>query len=175
VPETRIEKGFFALGVLAIAALGFLVAHLWHHTRPVAAPPSTTTLSAPATTIATTQTVTSSTNTTATRSAVGTRTTTSADTRAATTTAAIAHSVSLLVTARTSTWLEIRSGSATGSLLFSGTLPAASSKTFRAKALWARFGAAGNLSARLDGKPLRLPAGTYDAMFDGHGFRPLGA
>jgi len=45
VPETRVERGVFVLGVLAIAALGFLVAHLWHHTHGVAAAPGTTSLS----------------------------------------------------------------------------------------------------------------------------------
>jgi RodZ C-terminal domain len=83
--------------------------------------------------------------------------------------------VSLLVTAKTDTWLEIRSGSSTGPVLYSGTLAAASTKTFRARTLWARFGAAGNLSTRLEGKPIRLPSGTYDATFDNHGFRPAGA
>lgn len=46
---------------------------------------------------------------------------------------------------------------------------------FRARVLWARFGAAANLSARLNGEPVRLPSGTYDATFDRHGIRQAGA
>jgi hypothetical protein len=99
----------------------------------------------------------------------------STNTRPATTSTFTPDVVSLLVRARTDTWLEIRSGSPTGSLLYSGTLSATSTRTFRARALWARFGAAGNLLVRLDGKPINLPSGTYDAAFNSHGFRRIGA
>jgi hypothetical protein len=163
------------LGILATAALGFLVAHLWHHTHAAAAASSATSLTPTAPTAPGTRQPTSSATTTHTDSTTRTQTTTPAHSQPATSQATPAGVVSLLLTARADTWLEIRSGSSTGSLLYSGTLPTASSKTFRAKGLWARFGAAGNLLARVDGKLIRLPSGTYDATFDGHGFRRTGA
>lgn len=168
------------VGIFAIAALGFLVAHLWRNAHNAAATPSPQPRSAPSS-VATTQHATSAAATTATLSITSARTTTSANgtttavtTHPAATSAAATGVVSLLVAARNDTWLEVRSGSSTGPLLYSGTLVAASTKTFRARGLWARFGAAGNLSARLDGKPIRLPSGTYSAIFDHHGFRRVG-
>lgn len=189
MPETRIEKGVFVLGVIAIAALGFLVVRLWHHTRDAAAASSTTSLVQPARTTPGTQTVTSRRATTRTGPADRTKAKRSAKThssetrppktRPATTRTSTIPStagvVSLLLTARADTWLEIRSGSSTGPVLYNGTLPAASTKAFRARLLWARFGAAANLSARLNGKSFRLPSGTYDATFDDRGLRQTGA
>ena len=172
MPETRVERGVFVLGVLAIAALGFLVAHLWHHTHGVAAAPGTTSLSTlPATS--------SGTGTAATKTGVTTTTgspTSSGATTAATgpTTAAPATgAVSLMLTAKVETWIEVRSGSSSGAVLYTGMLPAGSSKAFRSRSVWARFGSGGNLSARFDGKAIHLPSGTYDAIFDDHGFRQL--
>jgi hypothetical protein len=40
--------------------------------------------------------------------------------------------------------------------------------------LWASFGAASNLTARLNGKPLHLPPGTYSALVGARGLRPVG-
>jgi hypothetical protein len=165
VPETRVERALFGLGVLAVAVLGVLVARLWHHTRSSAHPATSlsTLAGTPGTRPAKSATATITTATT------HVQTTTPASTRG-TTTAAAVGGVSLRLTAKTATWLEVRSGSSTGSVLYSGTLAAASTKTFRARSLWARFGAAGNVSARFNGRALRLPAGTYDATFDGRGF-----
>jgi uncharacterized protein DUF4115 len=175
VPETRAEKSLFVLGILAIAALGFLIAHLWHHTHGVPAVSPSAPLS------------------TAARSPSGSRPASSAaaTTRPASTSAArksppvkkhpvagtnapAKGGVSLLLVARIDTWLEVRSASSTGHVLYSGTLVAGSAKSFRARSIWARFGAAGNLSARLNRKELRLPSGTYDAIFDSRGFQRLG-
>jgi RodZ C-terminal domain len=171
VPETRLERGVFILGVLAIAALGFVVAHLWHNTHGTASDRRTATLVTLTRTSPATRRTASTTATTAAGPTTDVQATTAATGPAATllTTGA----VSLVLRARVGTWLEVRSGSSTGSVLFSGTLPAASAKTFRAATLWVRFGAAGNLAAQVDGKAVRLPSGTYDATFDGvHGFRP---
>lgn len=168
MPETRLERGVFILGVLAIAALGFLVVHLWHNSHRAVQAPATTTLSTspatrPAVSTARTATTSPTTHARATTSVVTGRTATSPAARV----------VSLALTARVDTWLEVRSASANGSVLYSGTLAAPSTKTFHARTLWVRFGAAGNLSALLDGKPVHLPSGTYDATFDGgRGFRP---
>jgi cytoskeletal protein RodZ len=167
VPETRLERGVFILGVLAIAALGFLVVHLWHSPRGAAPSPGTATL----------RTLTRTSPTTSPTQSTAPATTASSTTLARTTTSAVTApatgAVSLVIRARVDTWIEVRSASSTGRVLYSGTLAAASSKTFHARSLWARFGSAGNLAARLDGKPVPLPSGTYDATFDaGHGFRP---
>ena len=71
------------------------------------------------------------------------------------------------------TWVEVRSGSAAGTILFAGTLGAGTRKTFTAPALWARFGAAADVAARLNGRTLQLPAGTYNALFTAAGFRQV--
>ena len=63
-------------------------------------------------------------------------------------------------------WLEIRSGSPTGRVLFSGTLEPGKALAFRAPRLWARFGAAGNLTITQNGRPVRL-MGTYEHVFRG--------
>jgi cytoskeletal protein RodZ len=174
VPETRVERAVFVLGVLAIAVLGFLVAHLWHRTHAVA-PPGTASLSTPAQTSARTRPAAAKIGATAVTGPTTAGATTSAATSEKTTAAPAAGAVSLVLTARVETWIEVRSGSATGAVLYTGMLPVGSSKAFRSRSLWARFGSGGNLSARLDGKSLHLPSGTYDALFDEHGFRQLGA
>jgi RodZ C-terminal domain len=163
MPETRVERALFVLGLVAIAVLVLLIVHFRHHSHGVAGAAATTRPGAATTAAATTTDSTTS---------VRTRTTT---TTHATVTTPAAALVSLGLTARADTWLEVRSGSATGPILYGGTLAAGSHEHFRAASLWARFGAAGNVSARLDGKALRLPSGTYSATFDGHGFRRLGS
>lgn len=174
MPETRIERAVFVLGVVAIAALGLLVARLWHHTHSVAAA-STTSLSPPAPTTSEARQAQTSPATTETRSTERARTTTPASTRPLTSTTATAGQVALLLTAKTNTWLEIRDSTSTGSLLYSGTLAAGSTKQFHGRSFWARFGAAGNVFVRLGGKVIRMPSGTYDATFGSHGFRRTGA
>jgi Domain of unknown function (DUF4115) len=106
-------------------------------------------------------------------------TTTAAETTTGHTTAApepprIARGVRLTLSATVDTWVEIRSGSADGDVLYSGILPQGSAKRFRSTQLWASFGAASNLTARLNGKPLHLPPGTYSALVGARGLRPLG-
>jgi hypothetical protein len=166
MPETRVERALFLVGLLAIAALGFLVVHLWQHRQEAVPPP--TSVSPPRSTPRTRTTAVSST-----KAATGSnaKATTAAS---RTTTTKSRHSVrvvSLRLTAKSSTWLEVRSRSSAGGVLYAGTLTTGSSRAFRARTLWVRFGAAGNLIARLDGRVLSLPPGTYDAVFAGHGFR----
>jgi len=48
-----------------------------------------------------------------------------------------------------------------------------SAKRFRSTHLWASFGSAANLTARLNGKPLHLPPGTYSALVGARGLKPL--
>ena len=80
-----------------------------------------------------------------------------------------------LAATRGSSWVEVRAGSSTGKVLYAGTLAAGASKQFESSArIWVRFGGAGNVDAVLDGKPLPIPAGTYDGVFDSLGFHPAG-
>jgi hypothetical protein len=161
VPETRFERALFVLGLAVIAALGVLVVHLWHtsHGAFATATP-TAAATAPRTAPATTRVAERTTTRTAASSRPSARPT--------------PPRVSLVLSAISDSWLEIRSASATGAILYSGLLTAGSRKVFRGQSLWARFGGAGSLSARFDGQLLRLPSGTYDARFDRHGFRQVG-
>ena len=79
----------------------------------------------------------------------------------------------LTLTAIADTWVEIRSGSAGGDVIYSGILRQGTAKRFRSTHLWASFGAAANLTARLNGKPLHLPPGTYSALVGARGLKPL--
>jgi hypothetical protein len=165
MPETRAEWIFFVIGAFAIAALVALIA-LEKTDRF-----GTRQMTAAATTeaIAPEQAATTTTP----------ETTTAPDTARGETTAApepgrvTAGGVSLRLTATADTWFEIRSGSADGDVLYSGILSQGSTKRFRSTQLWASFGAASNLTARLNGKPLRLLPGTYIALVGADGLQPL--
>lgn len=61
-------------------------------------------------------------------------------------------------------WIEVRRGSSTGPVLYRATLVAGQTLHFRARRLWARFGAASNLTITADGRPVSL-LGTYDKLF----------
>ena len=58
----------------------------------------------------------------------------------------------------------MRRSSARGAVLFSGELAAGHRLRLKGARLWALFGAAGNLSISVDGKPLVLQ-GTYEHVF----------
>jgi cytoskeletal protein RodZ len=171
MPETRVEQGLFVLGLLAIAVLGFLVVHLWHRGQAAVAAPPTISVSAPPTTSASAPPSSTRVATTSEPSTTKTVTPTSSTN---TTVGPAAGVVTVRFTAKSSTWLEVRSRSAAGAVLYAGTLTAGSSKVFHGSSLWTRFGAAGNVSAGLNGKAFQLPSGTYDGIFDSHGFRRLG-
>jgi hypothetical protein len=89
-----------------------------------------------------------------------------ASTRAATATEPPipAARVHLLLAATRTSWLEVRRNSATGPVVFAGNLEAG--RTIRATGhrLWARFGAAGNLTITANGKPVAL-TGTVERTF----------
>ena len=63
-----------------------------------------------------------------------------------------------------SSWLEVHRESAHGPILFTGELPVGRTLRLSGPKLWARFGAAGNLSIAADGKLLRLQ-GTIEHTF----------
>lgn len=72
-------------------------------------------------------------------------------------------------------WLEVRRGSATGSILFQGFLLQGDSETFEGKKLWARMGQPGSLTIKVDGKtPKGLPEGTSDVIFTADGVEVVG-
>jgi len=83
--------------------------------------------------------------------------------------------VRLQLTARVDTWVSVRRGSSTGIVLFEGTMAGGSSRTFTGTILALRFGAAANVSAKLNGRPLALPGGTYSVDVSRNGLGPRSA
>lgn len=75
-----------------------------------------------------------------------------------------ARKVRLAVTATRTSWLELRRGSRTGRVLYSGELPAGHSLHVSAPRIWARFGAAANLDIVVDGTRIPLQ-GTLERVF----------
>jgi hypothetical protein len=61
-------------------------------------------------------------------------------------------------------WVEVRKGSKTGRILYAAELPAGAKIHFSAARLWARFGAAGNVTVAADGRPVAL-TGTVEHVF----------
>lgn len=167
MPETRGEWIIFWIGILAIAALVALIvlekktALFETHRAPAAAPPVTTTA-------AVTDAAAPASPPAATSLRTGETTTAPKPPRA------VATAVRLKLRATVDTWVEVRSGSAAGNVLYSGILPQGSVKRFRDKRVWVRFGAAANLTAHLNGRPLQLPPGTYGALVGARGLQPLG-
>jgi hypothetical protein len=154
VPETRAEWILLVLGLCAVCAIGALIGlRVWDtstpHSHAFPKPPLTTTR-APARQQATPTTAEA----------------------APTLPPPAATRVELLLTAsRGDTWLLVRAGSANGGVVFQGTLAKGHTLTFSRKVLWVRFGAAANLDARLNGRPLRLPTGTVSVVITPLGLR----
>ncbi len=71
-----------------------------------------------------------------------------------------ARRATLVVRAVDSSWMEVRAGSATGKLLYSGTLELGQRKTFQGRRLQVALAKPGNVVVRLNGKRVDLPAGT---------------
>jgi len=68
------------------------------------------------------------------------------------------------IAVRGDSWLQVRSGSRAGRVLFEGTLSRGTDLRFRTRPLWVRFGAATNLNLRIAGRASPLPQfGTFDA------------
>ena len=158
MPETRVEQIIFGLGALVIAALVALIVlektgrfatrETRAATRLATAPYATTTVQ----------------STTASEMMV--------ETTAASEPPRPASGVALKLKAIADTWVEIRAGSADGDVLYSGILRQGTAKRFRGTRLWASFGAASNLAARLNGNPLQLLPGTYTALVGTRGLQP---
>lgn len=79
----------------------------------------------------------------------------------------------LLTASKGDSWLEVRRGSAQGKVVYTGTLTQGGKVDAKAKRLWVRIGAASNLTARLNGKPLSLGLGTYDALVSPAGLKVI--
>jgi cytoskeletal protein RodZ len=174
MPETLGERLVFLAGVLLI---GFLIAAIVFRPKtsdPAAAPRADTvrgrTLARTTTRPAPPVVTTASVPTTAAAAP-----TTSTETAGTTTTTAASNRIELRVAARDDTWLSIRRGSATGDILFEGTLAKGDSRRYTASRFYVRFGAAANVSASVDGKPLNLPGGTYSVTISRGGLGPRSA
>jgi cytoskeleton protein RodZ len=65
-----------------------------------------------------------------------------------------------------SSWVEVRVGTASGRVLYSGTLSAGSMKRFKGKKLWVRLGAPQNVSLRKGGRSIALKSnvGPWDVQ-----------
>jgi hypothetical protein len=61
---------------------------------------------------------------------------------------------------RGDSWMEVRTGSAAGRLLYSGTLEQGQAKTFDGRRLHVALAKPANVSVRLGGNPGVLPAGS---------------
>jgi Domain of unknown function (DUF4115) len=71
--------------------------------------------------------------------------------------------LTLSVTAtRGDCWVEVRAGSATGEVLYAGTLANGSSLKFARPKLWLRLGAASNVDVVVNGEPSTVPPGTVE-------------
>lgn len=62
-------------------------------------------------------------------------------------------------------WLEVRRGSATGAVLYSGILDPGSTIRYSGTSLWVRFAAAANFRVAVDGRTVPLQ-GTVDRVFN---------
>jgi Domain of unknown function (DUF4115) len=162
MPETRGERIIFAICALMIAVLVALIVletatdGFWRR--------DTSAVAGQMTVAVTTEAAASPSPATS-----APESTTAEATTSETTATAPAQITRLTLSAIADTWVEIRSESAGGEVLYSGILPQGTAKHFRSTHLWASFGAAANLNARLNGKPLHLPPGTYSALLDQRG------
>jgi cytoskeleton protein RodZ len=57
-------------------------------------------------------------------------------------------------------WMEVRAGSVSGRLLYSGTLEPGQRKTFNGRSLQLALAKPGNVAVRLNGRKVELPAGS---------------
>jgi Helix-turn-helix domain len=88
--------------------------------------------------------------------------------------AARKHSVNLVLTADGgASWVEAHSGSATGPLLFQGTLENGRELRLAAGRIWLRLGAANNLALAVNGRAsARALFGTVDVLVTTRGIEP---
>jgi hypothetical protein len=78
----------------------------------------------------------------------------------------------LEVTAREATTLQVHRRSSTGPLVFEGTLDKGKRMVFVGRRLWLDVARPGALSAKLDGRVVRLPGGVKSVVVTARGIRP---
>lgn len=167
MPETRFERVLFLIGLTAIAALMAMLVPAWLNYRATVASQSTVPSAFPDETG---------------------REIAAANRVPAHQTASTATSLSItppreeqpaklaLTAARGDCWLEVHAGSATGRSLYEGVLAEGKSLSYSAPRLWIRLGAAENVDAILDGRPVaNFPRGTADIVATSRGVRPAPA
>jgi hypothetical protein len=167
VPHTRNEWIVFVAGLLLV---GFLVAEILVHRSDTNPSVRTVRHSTPGTTAPHRDTTTAPRITTTTRS-----TTTVASIVPSTTTTTTARLLRLRLRATADTWLLVRRTSPSGALVYQGTLVAGASRSFTGASFSVRFGAAANVAATLNGRPLPLPSGTYSVTIGSTGLGPRSA
>ena len=101
---------------------------------------------------------------------VGLRSTTTAATTKAKRPAALV--ARLEVTARDATTVQVHRGSGTGPLMFEGTLERGKRMIFVGRRLWLDVARPGALSAKLNGRVVRLPGGVTSVVVTARGIRP---
>jgi uncharacterized protein DUF4115 len=157
MPHSRLEWSLVAVGVVALGVLVWLIVPAWHRyerqreaTQPALAkrvPGS----GQPSLSVLGAE------------SSVGTR---DAQSRAGQLT---------LVAVRGDCWIVVRAGSSSGEQLYAGTLAAQKSISFRGRRFWVSLGAATNIDARFNGKPLQgFPHGTANVAINGASARLAG-
>ena len=78
----------------------------------------------------------------------------------------------MLVASRGPCWLFVHTGSATGQPVFERTLQPGRTARFISTRLWIRIGAPWNLDAKLNGKPVVLPASVGNVVATARGLQP---
>jgi hypothetical protein len=61
-------------------------------------------------------------------------------------------------------WVEVRAGSASGNVLYAGTLEGGSTLRFNRPRLWLRLGAASNVDVVVNGRAAEVPSGTVELL-----------
>ena len=70
---------------------------------------------------------------------------------------------------RADCWIQVRERSATGKVLYEGTLTQGTSFSLLAKRFWIRFGASQRVDVAVDGNPVAVPEGTVDVLVTADG------
>jgi uncharacterized protein DUF4115 len=80
-----------------------------------------------------------------------------------------------LTATRGSCWVMVRQTSATGQVIFEGVLAEGESRGFTGAEFWLRLGAAANVDATINGRPLKgLPQGTASLQISRTGLSSVG-
>jgi Domain of unknown function (DUF4115) len=177
MPDSRIERVAFGLGLFAIVALAIALVPSWrtYAKSPAVTPRAAGTSGAsvvretayrsPPSSYARTLLPPASASSLQTPAPSGTRvppkgsSSTAQGTRLA------------LAAARGDCWLEVRHLSATGKVVYVGTLAKGKSVAASGAKLWIRFGAPQNVDLKLNGKAVSIPSGTLDVLVTGAGIR----